>query len=239
MKTLPLDYFPRLETLDLKRCQNLESLTFTEETCIAFQSLSIEACENLRSLPEHMHRLLPSLSEMRMWSCTEIEAFPKGGLPSNLNRLEIWGCCKLVAQSRHWNLQGLTSLRELEIGYCEDIMLDSFPEGLLPSSLTSFNLGNLPLLTSLNGSAFQNVTCLEELELQNCKELQLLPREVLLPTSLRSLNIIGCPFLERRYQKGKGEDWHQISHIPYKYIRGKTTRELEENEEEGSTSTNV
>lgn len=124
-----------------------------EETT-ALHSLTISDCKNLRSLAELMHMLVPSLSYMRIENCPEIEPFPAGRLPTNVSTLVISKCCKLVAQHNHWDLQGLTSLRKLEIRDCEDIMLDSFPEGLLPSSLTSIYLKNLPHLKSLNGSAF-------------------------------------------------------------------------------------
>ncbi|XP_024023160.1 putative disease resistance protein At3g14460 [Morus notabilis] len=140
IKSLPLDYFPRLEELSLSSCQNLESLTFTERTSTAHESLInslwINNCKNFRSLPEHMHRLLPSLSDLKMYHCPEIESFPEGGLPSSLNKLAIYNCCKLIGQHKHWDLQKLTSLTSLGIVGKKDIMLDSFPEGLLPSSLS-------------------------------------------------------------------------------------------------------
>ncbi|XP_024032408.1 putative disease resistance RPP13-like protein 1 [Morus notabilis] len=226
IKSLPLDYFPRLEVLWSGSCQNLESLTFTERTSTAHESLinslNIENCKNFRSLPEHMHRLLPSLSDLKMDNCPEIESFPEGGLPSSLNNLAIWDCCKLIGQHKHWDLQKLTSLTSLHIAGSKNIILDSFPEDLLPSSLTFLYLGSFPHLKGLNSTAFQSVASLE-LWITKCKELQLLPEEILQPTHVRDLWIEECPFLERRYQRERGEDWHKISHIPTVSIRGRTT----------------
>ncbi|GMN68631.1 hypothetical protein TIFTF001_037690 [Ficus carica] len=126
----------------------------------------------------------------------------------------------------HWDLQGLTTQRELEIRDCEDVIFDSFPEGLLPSYFNFVQTLESSAPSKPKRECLQNVACLELLLLQFCKELPLLPREVLLPVSLRTLWIYQCPFLERRYQRGKGEDWHNISHIPDIIIHGDTTYAL-------------
>ena len=92
-----------------------------------------------------------------------MESFPEGGLPSNLEGLTVF-CCggKLVAQYRHWDLQRLTSLKELKIGKCDEVF-DSFPDGLLPVSLTDLCLEELPNIRKLDGNAFQQVASLQEL----------------------------------------------------------------------------
>ncbi|PON74353.1 LOW QUALITY PROTEIN: LRR domain containing protein [Parasponia andersonii] len=150
IKSFPLDIFPGLKELKLE-CLNLESITaFSEENGITtlqstLNSLTIGDCNNLRPLPQQMHSLLPSLSNLEMADCPKIESFPEGGLPSSLRNLRIDDCSKLVAQHMHWDLHGLTSLKSLEISDC-DVVLDSFPVGLLPNSLTSFRLRYLPRL---------------------------------------------------------------------------------------------
>ncbi|PON74390.1 LRR domain containing protein [Parasponia andersonii] len=208
-----------LEALKLKKFQNLESITTPEEigatlALESLRSLTLTDCNNLRSLPQHMHRLLPSLADLEIDGCPEIESFPQGGLPSKLEGLRIRNCSKLLAQHGHWDFEGLNSLKTLRIGDC-DVVLDSFPAGSLPAaSLTLLFLRNLSGLQSLNGSAFKKVTSLYKLWLSNCKELQYLPEQVLRPTFLSCLWIEECPILERRYRKEKGEDWDKISHIP-------------------------
>ena len=113
VNSLPLDNFPILKELWLRECQNLESL---------------------QSLPQQMHRLLPSSAVLEINGCPETESFPEGALPSKLEELQIHNCNKLLAQHRHWNLERLTSLKTLNIEDC-DVALDSFPAGSLPLRL--------------------------------------------------------------------------------------------------------
>ena len=231
LRSFPLNYFPKLNSLDLRHCQNLESFTFdlddqAEYCSTALQSLSsfkLIQCKKLRSLPEQLGTLLPSLGLLHIEDCPEVEIFPQGGLPSSLIHLVLSNCSKLVAQHASWDLQKLTSLSSLTIEDCDDIELDSFPGGLLPNSLTSLSLQNLPHLKSLNGNAFRCVASLEELWIADCYEIQCLPEEVLRFPSLVELSIYYCPFLERLYQREEGEDWLKVSRIPRLKILGDIT----------------
>ncbi|PON74396.1 LRR domain containing protein [Parasponia andersonii] len=101
INSLPLDCFPMLKALHLDNFQNLESITTPEEigATLVLESLrflTLIDCNNLRSLPQHMHRLLPSLAYLKIDGCPEIESFPQGGLPSKLEVLKIWDCSKLA-----------------------------------------------------------------------------------------------------------------------------------------------
>ncbi|KAM3302863.1 hypothetical protein P3S67_013893 [Capsicum chacoense] len=51
-----------------------------------------------------MQELLPSLKELRLWNCPEIESFPDGGLPFNLHLLVIGNYEKLVNGRKEWCL---------------------------------------------------------------------------------------------------------------------------------------
>ncbi|KAL5557309.1 hypothetical protein UlMin_039545 [Ulmus minor] len=248
LKSIPLDSFPKLFRFPLKDCQNFESFKFAEEPPLVLESLtdmelqglpkfesfpkgglpapnlkdfSIKQCQNLRSLPQQMHRLLPSLNTLKVINCREIESWPEGGLPSKLESLVIWGCKKLNSQVMHWDLQTVTPfLKNFKISGCEEL-LDSFPpEGLLPTSLTSLRIRKFPHLKTLKIHAFQN---LEELSVENCDELKCLLEESL-PNSLSVLNIQNCPLLEPRYRKETGEGWHKISHIRTVKINGATVK---------------
>ncbi|CAI0461930.1 unnamed protein product [Linum tenue] len=53
----------------------------------------------------------------------------------------------------------------------------------------------------------------EDLKIYRCPDLMAIPEEGL-PSSLSSMSILRCPFLEQRCQQDKGEDWSKISHIP-------------------------
>ena len=159
-----------------------------------------------------MHTLLPSLLYLKLWECSELESFPEGGLPSNLQILAIYWCHKLFLRRMDWGLQSLHSLREIEIRY-DDREVGSFPEeALLPPSLILLGI-SFPHLTSLNGKGFQHLTLLKQLEILNCDNLQRLPAEGF-PASLSILDIYECPLLKKRYRRKNGKEWRKISHIP-------------------------
>lgn len=106
-------------------------------------------CEKLKSLPEHMKELLPSLKELKMYDCPEIESFPEGGLPFNLEVLKIWNCKKLVNGRKEWGLQRLPCLTELWIEH--DGSDEEIPAGEnweLPSSIRTLWIVNLKTLSS-------------------------------------------------------------------------------------------
>ncbi|GMN73917.1 hypothetical protein TIFTF001_056155, partial [Ficus carica] len=167
---------PTLESLIVANCPEIKS--FPEGGLPSnLKTLHIRRCENLWSLPEQMHVLLPTLESLIVANCPEIKSFPQGGLPSNLKTLAIGGCEELVSRWVHWDLQRLTSLESLCVGGCKDV-LDSFPpDGLLPSSVTSFSILDFPQLKAQNSNAFQGLTTLD---IQCCPELQCLPEESLL-----------------------------------------------------------
>ncbi|KAF7820163.1 putative disease resistance RPP13-like protein 1 [Senna tora] len=103
LKFLPLDLFPNLKSLDIWGCKNLEAFTVSVSDvlppnlsslrsliirhCPNFISfpeggfaapkltlLTINYCEKLKSLPEQMHRLMPSLKEVQLRGCPQIES---------------------------------------------------------------------------------------------------------------------------------------------------------------------
>ncbi|XP_021682747.2 putative disease resistance RPP13-like protein 1 isoform X1 [Hevea brasiliensis] len=239
LECLPLNFFPTLKRLNVYKCPNLVSLCATEAiyghftflssleiwkcpNLVSFPKGGLSApnlawlllwdCENLKSLPECMHSLLPSLVNLKISHCPELQSFPDGGLPSRLESLEIISCDKLIAGCLEWNLQLLPSLSHFCIGECKG--LKSFPkELLLPSTLTSLKIVDLQSLEYLDDNGLQHLSSLRQLQLRNCPNLRAMPREGLL-SSLASLSIWSCPWLELRCQPEKGEDWPKISHIP-------------------------
>jgi hypothetical protein len=58
-----------------------------------------------------------------------------------------------------------------------------------------------------------SLSSLVELTINNCPGITSLPEWIKGLTALRLLRIIGCPEVERQCERGKGEDWHLISHI--------------------------
>ncbi|XP_068313189.1 putative disease resistance RPP13-like protein 1 [Pyrus communis] len=265
---VPLEKLPRLERVKLRHLESFSgSLALVESECPKFLSLvhleigncpnfvcfpdggmdapklkelCISECKKLRSLPEQMHTLLPSLQKLEVFSCPEVEPIPQGGLPSNLQGLSFECCRKLAANRSLWGLTRLNSLRKLKINFTEEggeEMGCSFPdEGLLPTALTHLAISKHPNLTTIQGKVLRQLTSLEELLIRGCPELQGLPEEApkslksltvwdcpnirclpgeWLPSSLSHLQIWSCPLLEERFRRGTREDWPKIAHIPY------------------------
>ncbi|KAM3302818.1 putative disease resistance RPP13-like protein 1 [Capsicum chacoense] len=230
----PPELVPRARNIYVESCQNLARFLIPNGTeivsilfCKNFEmllvacgtqmtSLHINKCKKLKRLPERMQELLPSLKELRLYRCPEIESFPEGGLPFNLQLLWINNCEKLVNGRKEWRLQRLPSLRELEIyhdGSDEEIVGGENWE--LPCTiqrLVIFNLKTLSsqLLKSLTVSelrlffhdelhslpteGLRHLTSLQILAISNCHQLQSLP-ESALPSSLSELTISSCPNL--------------------------------------------
>ncbi|CAN6583507.1 unnamed protein product [Malus baccata var. baccata] len=263
---LPLEKLPRLERVGLWALKSFSgSLSHVESICPTFLSLTdlhiggcpnfvcfpaggmdapkleylhINGCEKLRSLPEQMHTLLPSLQNLMLIGCPEVESFPQGGLASNIQDLSFQCCRKLAANRSLWGLTRLNSLRHLKIRFSEEggeEMGCSFPEeGLLPATLTRLSIYNLPNLTTIQGKVLRQLTSLEVFTIHQCPELQGFPEEApkslksltiwecrnlgslpgeWLPKSLSELKIQRCPLLEERFRRETGEDWPKIAHI--------------------------
>jgi hypothetical protein len=146
--SFPLELFSKLKSISMWNCENLNS--FSASGCHPnLTSLTIHNCPNfvsffsgekLKSLPEGMHALLPALVTLRLEQCPELESFPEEGLPSNLEKLEIFDCDKLFSRCREWRWHSLTKLREFIVGSdCEES--GNFPEeAWLPSTLAHFEI---------------------------------------------------------------------------------------------------
>ncbi|KAG6671291.1 hypothetical protein I3843_Q002000 [Carya illinoinensis] len=219
LRSFPMDLFPNVKDLKSENCMNLESLTVAEQhqhdlvalsslrisNCPNFvsfprgglhatnlENLQIEDCESLRSLPDKMHMLLPSLTQFYIKDCTNIETLPEGGLPSSLKEFKISKCKKLVESRMGWSLQNIASLRELTIDGGSELDV-SFPEkGLLPTNLERLSISNFPNLMSFDKNEFENLTSLEKLSIVDCPKLERMPEEGLQHlTSLKTLHIVG------------------------------------------------
>nr|ABV29167.1 disease resistance protein R3a-like protein [Solanum demissum] len=204
------------ETLYIWNCKNVEKLSVA---CGGTQmtSLIIDGCLKLKWLPERMQELLPSLKELVLFDCPEIESFPEGGLPFNLQQLAIRYCKKLVNGRKEWHLQRLPCLKWLSIshdGSDEEIVGGENWE--LPSSIQTLIINNLKTLSSqhlknltalqylciegnlpqiqsmLEQGQFSHLTSLQSLQISSRQSLP----ESALPSSLSQLGISLCPNLQ-------------------------------------------
>ncbi|XP_055834529.1 putative disease resistance RPP13-like protein 1 [Solanum dulcamara] len=185
------------ETLSIVDCKNVEILSVA---CGGTQitSLYVQSCSKLKWLPERMQELLPSLETLYLFYCPEIESFPEGGLPCNLQALSIENCKKLVNGRKQWRLQRLSCLKKLEInhnGSDEEILAGENWE--LPSSIQRLTIRNLKtfsiqVLKSLTSLEY---LCIHSPHLTLLQSFQSLP-ESALPSSLSQLTIVNCPNLQ-------------------------------------------
>ncbi|KAL4612488.1 hypothetical protein ACB092_08G202900 [Castanea dentata] len=241
-KSFPLDIFPKLRFLKIKRCSNMESLSVSEghhltdllklKICdcpnfVAFPSgglsapnlseLRVSNCSRLNSLPENMHTFLPSVQMLKIKNCPQIESFPEGGLPSNLFSLRIDDCKKLICNRMEWGLQRLQSLKVLQFRNddpdCWDV--ESFPEEyLLPTTVTHLVVLGFRNMRTLDNKGFQHLTSLQFLGIGGCPKFKHMPEEGL-PVSVSHIRIGNCPLLTKRLQRKKGKEWRNIAHTPF------------------------
>ncbi|KAJ7954544.1 Disease resistance protein [Quillaja saponaria] len=189
LRSFSLNFFPKLQKLFLYSCKYLETLSNSEEGqefmtslswlrirgCSKFVSFGnggisapklewchIQDMENMKSLPEQMHTLLPSLGQLILIDCPLVNSFPEGGLPPRIKHLSISRCSKLVASRMDWGLCRLHSLQSFYIS-CGYDNVESFPdEGLLPTSLSTLSFYKCWNLKSINHKGMLCLASLKE-----------------------------------------------------------------------------
>uniref|UniRef100_A0A0R0KEM2 Disease resistance RPP13-like protein 1 n=1 Tax=Glycine max TaxID=3847 RepID=A0A0R0KEM2_SOYBN len=234
LTSLPLVTFPNLKTLQIKNCENMESLLVSGSE--SFKSLNyfkitgcpniasfpreglpapnltyfaVKYCNKLKSLPDEMNNLLPKLEYLQVKHCPEMESFPERGMPANLRTVWIINCEKLLRDLARPSMGMLTHL--YLCGPCHGIK--SFPkEGLLPPSLMSLYLDNLSNLEMLDCTGLLHLTSLQKLTIDRCPLLENMVGERL-PVSLIKLTIKSCPLLEKQCPRKHPQIWPKISHI--------------------------
>ncbi|KAL5564795.1 hypothetical protein UlMin_027959 [Ulmus minor] len=211
--------FPCLKELHLYLCRKL-IVGLPDCYLPSLKRINISWCDKMvgvcvcPSSQQMITNPFPSLDGMCVDHCPRLESL--FGM-SHLKSLVITACKKLWQDRMNWDLQSPSSLKSLFLVGVDEV--DLFPEeGFLPTTLTSLSIYSFGNLKGLNGRAFQHLTSLQRLEIAHCKKLECFPEEGL-PLSLSYLEIRQCPLLKQRCQRGTGEDWHIIQHIPNIIIR--------------------
>ncbi|CAD6258549.1 unnamed protein product [Miscanthus lutarioriparius] len=214
-----------LQLLKIGWCQALHQLPDCLGELCSLRKLEITDLPERTCLPQSICRLTTSLHELTILHCPGIKSLPEGIKDlTALKQLMICFCPDLERRCKRGTGRTGTSsptslmstFMELEIRGC--IELGELPECLGElHGLRTLTVWRLDSMTCLPQSLCRLATSLKELQILACPGLTSLPGWIKGLTALRLLDIEWCPDLERRCERGKGEDWHLISHIPLIY----------------------
>ncbi|XP_034703879.1 putative disease resistance RPP13-like protein 1 [Vitis riparia] len=135
----------RLRKLDINDCGGLECFPERGLSIPILEYLEIKRCENLKSLT-HQMRNLKFLRSLTISQCPGLESFPEGGLAPNLTSLEINNCKNLKTPISEWGFDTLTTLSNLII---KKMFPDMVSFCRLPFTLTSLYIDGMESLASL------------------------------------------------------------------------------------------
>ncbi|CAL5441109.1 unnamed protein product [Camellia sinensis] len=231
----PLGQLPFLRSLLIVEMEVVEYIESAYPGGGGFPSLEelrVNKCSKLEGLSrEEGRELFPGLRKIEIGDC------PKLSFPHLSSPKELWldGKCTMVLNSIS-NLSSLTSLdicddketdcfpkeflrnltllESLSISYCEKLKV--LPEDLASLvTLKSLSIKVCEKLESLPEEGLRGLESLESLSIYECQQIALLPASIQSLTKLQRIQIEFCGReLGRRCEKGKGEDWYKIAHIP-------------------------
>ncbi|KAL7222168.1 hypothetical protein ACSBR1_023974 [Camellia fascicularis] len=200
----PLGQLPLLQSLEIDDMEEVVECIENEYPggggFPSLEELTVRDCLKLEGLSrEEGRELFPRLRVIHIARCPKL-SFPHLSAPKELS---LVGECTMGLNSIS-NLNSLTSLTIRNDG--ETVC---FPKEFLRNLtlLESLVIVYCYELKVLPGDLASLVT-LKSLKINGCPKLESLPEEGLRGLeSLQSLHIIDCCELERRCEKGKGEDW--------------------------------
>ncbi|XP_039128673.1 disease resistance protein RGA2-like [Dioscorea cayenensis subsp. rotundata] len=210
-----------LRSLSIIDCSKFP-LSTALQNLTSIETLSMYHFEELVSWPVEMLRGLESIRSLNIGSCKNLTgaASSQGdcGL-SFLEDLDVYDCDALIELPKC-----PTSLKSLSVCMCPSIKSLCSDMGHL-TSLSQLNLFKCPKLESLP-EGMQGLTSLQYLLIKDCPALKSFPEGLYqrLPT-LKSLEISGCPKLERRCSPG-GDYFHLVSSISERSINSSPRRTL-------------
>ncbi|XP_021288423.1 putative disease resistance protein RGA4 [Herrania umbratica] len=247
-----------LKTLQIVECFELQHMPGGTHQLTSLKELLVGNCPNLRALPDWILNLT-SLKTLEIWECLELQHMPKG-TPRFTSLEELYVCCHNLRALPDWilnltslkdlsiceclqspyfqeGMQSLTSLQRLMVVYCPNLSssthslkalltrgcpdLSSWTMRQNYSALEELNVQNCPNLEDLLNRIDEEITSLKTLKICKCPELQDLPERMDGLTSLQVLSISECPQLSERCEKETGILWPRIARIPSITIDGR------------------
>ncbi|XP_050139643.1 putative disease resistance protein RGA1 [Malus sylvestris] len=198
----PLDHFPSLKTLHLRRLEKLEyisdntssSNSMSDEMMTSLELLWVEYCPVLKGWwRAHIHNnassssstenlslpSFPSLSQLAIGKCPNLSSMP---LYPNVKGIYLNGCSSKVVHS-------------LFVRGASDVGVDVSASSSSPhlSKLTHLSLINIEDLECLTSLGMGNVPSLQSLDIKDCPNLALLPYHGMGNlASFRELTVMNC-----------------------------------------------
>ncbi|GMI78154.1 hypothetical protein like AT3G14470 [Hibiscus trionum] len=207
----PLGQYPNLKFLEIEELNNLRCIgnEFYMNGCdgnkplILFPALEVFTLNNMRGLKEWLEveaaiPVFPSLKELRIEFCDNLNSVPRMSRFSSLEELTIVWCSELG-----WMGDEPFSLRlkKLTIQHCTNLRSIPSLDGL--SSLLELKLDECNGLTSLP-SGLSTCTSLRHLFIDYCSNLDSIPKDVGQLHSLEELWIRSCENLKRLPEESLG-----------------------------------
>ncbi|XP_059287469.1 disease resistance protein TAO1-like [Lycium ferocissimum] len=203
-KTHNFGDMPKLETLILESCTNLEEVLPSLGHCRMLTYLDLFDCHKLKKLPELK---LSNLKHLNLRGCGGLTETPNFGDMPNLETLYLWRCenleevhpslghCRMLTYLDLSDCHKLKKLPELKLGNLNNLNL-SRCGGLTETP----NFGDMPSLKALHLWWCKNLEevhpslghcrMLIYLDLSDCHKLKKLPELKL--SNLKNLNLGGC-----------------------------------------------
>ncbi|OMO50848.1 Disease resistance protein [Corchorus capsularis] len=220
-----------LKSLKIGWCEMLDNLPRQLANLSSLETLEIIECPRLITLPDGIFERLSLLRSLSIENCNALTSLPTGlRQATTLERLTVMYCPNLASLPD--SVQNLSALKGLTILSCPE--LASLPEGLEDiQTLQNLEIRICPRLMAL--PKLGNLVSLRSLAISECENIKSLPEGIQQLSAIQHLSIRACPNLEKRYERGVGEDWQKIAHIPHVYL-GTSVLQTRQNTAVGSSS---
>ncbi|TXG53624.1 hypothetical protein EZV62_018880 [Acer yangbiense] len=174
-----------LRSIDIYSCDALKCLPDTWMYCTSLECLSIISCESLMYLTRR--QLFPNLKQLVIRRCEDLKTL----MQEEDNSL---GGSSISATSSFSKSELPATLEHIEIKYCDNLAYLSSGGNNLPKALKYLSLCYCSKLESVV-ERFHDNTCLKEICISFCDNLQLLPENLQKLDHLEQISVIYCPSL--------------------------------------------